>query len=130
MTELVVIDEDGLQLLVAEQQPDVLVTDVEQLEVVEVVDLGPQGPPGAAGPQGPQGDVGPQGPPGESGAGYTHTQSSDLSTWTIAHNLGFRPAVQAFSVGGVEIIGDIAHLSTDVVMISFVSPQRGFARLT
>ena len=36
--------------------------------------------------------AGPQGP-GGGGAAYVHTQSTPATTWTINHNLGFRPTV-------------------------------------
>ncbi len=46
-------------------------------EVVTVVEVGIQGPPGID---------------GVTAASYAHTQSTPSSTWTINHNLGFRPA--------------------------------------
>jgi hypothetical protein len=67
------------------------------------------------------------GPPGPSG-GYTHTQASAATTWTIPHNLGYRPAVQAFSPGGVQTIGTLTHLDLNTCTLSFVVPVAGTAR--
>ena len=62
--------------------------------------------------------------------GYDHTQSSAASTWTIAHNLGYRPSVSAFSVGGVEMIASVTHLSINTLQLDFNLPVAGSARLS
>lgn len=72
---------------------------------------------------------GPQGAPGTSGAGYVHTQVTSLSTWVISHNLGFRPSVSVYDVGGVELIADVVHLSENVLQVAFAAPTVGTARL-
>ena len=72
---------------------------------------------------------GEKGNPGANGAGFDYTQASASDTWVIAHNLGFRPSVTTYTVGGVEMVGSVAHLSTDVVQINFNTPVAGFARL-
>lgn len=81
------------------------------------------------GTPGPQGIQGPTGPIGPAAVGYLHTQASESATWTIAHNLGFRPAVAPVSVGGVEMIGSITHLSDNTLQIDFLTPVAGSARL-
>ena len=96
-----------------------------------VVDVGQ---PGAAVfnfsiPRGLDGDHGPPGPPGANGAGYDFSQATPSPLWTIAHNLGFRPSVATFTVGGVEMIGTVTHLSANVVQIDFSIPVAGLARL-
>jgi hypothetical protein len=72
--------------------------------------------------------VGVPGPPGVSG-GYTHTQATPATTWTIAHNLGYRPAVQCSTTGGLELLGEVLHLSADVCQVSFSVARAGSARL-
>ncbi len=67
------------------------------------------------------------GPPGPAG-GYTHTQASASALWTIPHNLGYRPAVQAFSAGGVQTIGTLTHLDLNTCTLAFVVPVAGTAR--
>ena len=69
-----------------------------------------------------------QGPPGVSAASYTHTQASASSTWTVNHNLGFRPSVEILSAGGVEIEGTVTHTSVNQAILSFTSSITGSAR--
>jgi len=106
------------------------VTVIEQSTTVHVIEdqvfivsVGIQGPEGAQGPQGPQGL------PGSAAASYTHTQSSASSTWTINHNLGYKPAVELLTVGGVEMEGDVVHVSDNQVIVYFVISVAGTARL-
>jgi hypothetical protein len=83
--------------------------------VIETVEAGPQGPPG------PQGAVGvPQ--------SYLHTESSPASSWTVNHNLGFRPTCTVFSVGSVEVEAEVTHISNTQSIIFFVQPTAGTAR--
>lgn len=70
------------------------------------------------------------GPPGPSGAGYTHTQPGASATWTINHNLGVRPNVDIANTGGQKVNAEVLHTSLNQVVISFVTPMAGSARLT
>lgn len=72
---------------------------------------------------------GPQGPPGEIASTYIYTQSSPAATWTIAHNLGFKPSVELLNAGSQEIEGDVVHTSYNVTMVYFTQATAGFARL-
>lgn len=63
----------------------------------------------------------------QSGTKYEHTQSSPQSVWTINHNLGFYPTVQTFTVGGVEIFGDILNVSVNQTTITWGEPVSGLA---
>ena len=79
------------------------------------------------------GAMGPQGPPGADGAdasSYTHTQASAASTWTIPHNLGWRPTITVLSTGGVQVIAEVVHLSALTAQVLFVEPMAGSARCT
>jgi hypothetical protein len=60
---------------------------------------------------------------------YTHTQSSSATTWTINHNLGFKPSVELFDNGSQEIDGHVVHTSANQVVVSFTKAITGFARL-
>lgn len=70
------------------------------------------------------------GPQGPSGSAYVHTQSSSSSTWTINHNLGFRPSVELLDSGSQEIDGDIAHPTTNQTVVTLNPATAGLARLT
>lgn len=72
---------------------------------------------------------GPQGPPGDAAGFYLHTQSAPSVTWTMAHNLGFKPSVELLNAGSQEIEGDVVHLSQNVCIAYFTTPIAGFARL-
>jgi hypothetical protein len=73
-------------------------------------------------------NAGPVGPAG-SGAGYNHTQTAALSIWVINHNLGYKPSVQTFTVGGLEVLGEIQHISNNQVVVTFNTTISGTARL-
>lgn len=60
---------------------------------------------------------------------YVHTQSTPATTWTINHNLGRLPQVEVFSVGGVQMFGDVTHVSDNQTTIDFNTALAGTARL-
>jgi hypothetical protein len=72
--------------------------------------------------------AGPQGP-GGGGAAYVHTQASPATTWTINHNLGFRPSVELLDSGSQEIDGDIAHPTVNQTVVTLNPATAGLARL-
>jgi hypothetical protein len=73
--------------------------------------------------------TGPQGPAGPSGAGYTHTQSAVSSTWTINHNLGYRPSVEILDTGNQEIEGSVSHPTVNQTVVTLTPATAGTARL-
>ena len=74
--------------------------------------------------------AGPQGPGcGGGAAAYVHTQASPATTWTINHNLGFRPSVELLDSGSQEIDGDIAHPTTNQTVVTLNPATAGLARL-
>lgn len=101
-----VIVGEGLQAVVIVRRQDVV-------KVVSVVEQGPPGPPG---------------PPG-SGGGLTVSQPTPSAQWTINHNLGYKPAVDLFDVGGNEFDAEVLHLSNNTLQVNLLVPLAGFARL-
>lgn len=77
----------------------------------------------ASGPQGPAGV------PGPSGAGYTHTQAVASDTWTIAHNLGYRPSVELIDDAGNEFAAEVQHPTVNLTTVNIAVPVAGIARL-
>jgi hypothetical protein len=79
---------------------------------------------------------GPQGPPGESGGGgsggtgYTHTQMVANTVWTITHNLGYRPVPQAYDTGDDQILGEVDHINSNMLTITFSDPVSGVAYMS
>lgn len=59
---------------------------------------------------------------------FEHTQSAPSATWTINHNLGFRPSVTLFTVGGVEFEAEIIHLSDNQCVVYIATSIAGQAR--
>jgi hypothetical protein len=60
---------------------------------------------------------------------YVHTQSSASTTWTINHNLGYRPSVELLNSGGVEVDGNVVHVSVNQVSVLFTVAIAGTALL-
>ena len=71
-----------------------------------------------------------QGPEGVSAATFTHVQSSPAMSWTINHNLGFKPDIALLDAGGVEFIGQIIHASVNQALVYLSIPTTGTARCT
>lgn len=75
---------------------------------------------------------GPQGPPGPAGAsgagGYEFTQASPALTWTVNHNLGFRPSVELLTTGWQEMVADVVHTSVNQFIVYFNAATAGYAR--
>ncbi len=74
------------------------------------------------------GAPGAPGPAGPAGATFEHTQGSALATWTINHNLGFKPSIQLYRVGDVQIVGEVIHVSVNQALAMFSEPVSGYAR--
>lgn len=134
--EKVFASEEKSIVEVRDYQASDSVIEVTSKDVVEVIEpgiigqKGDKGDPGNDGLQGPQGPAGPMGLPGTSGITfYEHTQAIAASTWLINHNLGYRPNVQTFDSGSVEIEGNIVNSSVNQTIIYFNIPVSGFARL-
>jgi hypothetical protein len=70
------------------------------------------------------------GPQGGAGAGFVFTQPSSASTWTINHNLGFKPSVDVYDSGSQQIQAEVSHASVNQTVILLTAPTAGFARLT
>jgi hypothetical protein len=62
-------------------------------------------------------------------AAYVHTQSTPATTWTINHNLGFRPSVELLDSGSQEIDADVSHPSANQTVVTLKSAIAGLARL-
>lgn len=92
---------------------------------------GPTGPTGPAGPVGPTGPTGPQGPVGPTPTiAYTHVQNLVSSTWSITHNLGFRPNVTTIDSANMNIEGTVQHTDNNSLTITFSIATTGFAYLS
>lgn len=84
--------------------------------------------PSASG-SGSAGEPGPPGPPGPALPPYEHSQSSPAATWTVTHNLGFRPLVGVLDSGGSQVFGEVIHDSANQLRILFSTAFSGKAYL-
>lgn len=73
---------------------------------------------------------GPSGGGGGGGARYQHNQGASSATWTVNHNLGFRPQCEVFSPGWVQIEVAILHATDNQTVITFNTAQTGQAIFT
>jgi hypothetical protein len=98
--------------IVVTENGSTTVVQVPQTSVVTAVTAGPQGPRGAA------------------SAGYEFIQNTSAVTWTINHNLGYKPSVDVYDSGSQQIQVEISHPSINQTVILFTASTPGFARLT
>jgi len=93
------------------------------------------------GPQGPKGDTGAtgaQGSPGKDGAtildlskvSFSYEQQSASTTWSVTHNLGYRPAVFTTDYFKNTLEGDISHTDINNLVITFTDAVVGYVYLT
>lgn len=61
---------------------------------------------------------------------YTHTQESPSTTWSITHNLGFRPSVFVVDTSDNVCYGDVVYTSTDALTVTFAQSFGGKAYLS
>lgn len=114
--------------------------------------LGAQGTTGAQGIQGTRGVQGVQGTQGLTGAGtqgvqgtkgdtgavenliprisYEHTQGAASNSWTINHNLGFKPNVTVVDSAGNIVEGEITYTNSNSLTASFQASFSGYAYLS
>lgn len=61
---------------------------------------------------------------------FTHEQQAASDTWTINHNLGFKPNVNISDYGGNNVECDIEQISTSRMVLVFAEPVSGYAYLS
>lgn len=58
---------------------------------------------------------------------YTHVQTSAAATWTVTHNLGYRPNVTVVDTADTQIIPGMTYLDVNTVELSFTGATAGKA---
>jgi len=96
---------------------------------------GTQGVQGRLGTQGTQGVQGTKGDPGTlqniaTYVAYEHTQGAASASWTINHNLGFKPNVTVVDSAGNIVEGEITYTNSNSLTVSFQSAFSGYAYLS
>ena len=64
------------------------------------------------------------------GGTYAHTQYSSSATWTVNHNLGFKPNVTVVDSAGTIIEGAIDYQTGNTIVLTFSAPFSGTAYLS
>jgi hypothetical protein len=72
--------------------------------------------------------------PGQQGGGsgtaaYVYQQLTPATTWTINHNLGYRPSVELLDSGSQEIDGAVSHPTVNQTVVTLSPATAGLARL-
>lgn len=60
---------------------------------------------------------------------YVHHQKEEAMVWIVNHNLGYKPLVGILVDGVTEAEALVTHPSANQVMIEFLRPIKGYARL-
>ena len=108
---------------------------VNEVNIASLGAQGIQGIQGSTGPQGETGATGAQGPQGAKGDtlfsySYAFEQQVESTSWSINHNLTYRPAVTIQDYGKNTIEGDLDHITTNTVVVNFALPIAGYAYLS
>lgn len=76
--------------------------------------------------EGTEGPPGPPGPAGASTATYRHVQNVPDVSWTVTHNLGYRPAVGIEDSAGSIVYGNIEHVDENSLVVTFAAAFSGY----
>lgn len=60
---------------------------------------------------------------------HVHEQESASASWSITHNLGRCPSVTIVDSAGTEVVGDVQHVTSNEVHLTFAAPFSGKAYL-
>lgn len=60
--------------------------------------------------------------------GFVHTQASPATTWTVNHNLGYKPEVQVYNAGSIQVLAEVEHSTVNQTIIRIAPATSGFAR--
>ena len=106
---------DFLLLEPPKSQIQVILDGPEYQDVMVITSGGPPGPPGPPGPAG--------------SAPYEHHQIAAAASWTVVHNLGYRPNVWLFidSAPDELVHTDVTYIDDNTVYVEWPSPESGWA---
>lgn len=125
--ELIILVEPANEVVVVQEiSSETVIISEEPTEAI-VVQEGQKGAAGSIGAVGATGATGPQGVAGT--PSFQFNQASPALVWTINHNLGFKPVVSTYSVGGAEFTSQVVHVSNNQVQVLLTSALAGFSRL-
>jgi hypothetical protein len=102
-----------------------------QWRYVQLTADGVQGEKGDPGEKGDKGDKGDTGAPGATTGDvhYDHVQGTAEEVWHITHNLGKYPSVTVLDSAGSEVEGQVDHIDTNSLTVTFTGAMSGNASL-
>ncbi len=115
-----IIESSNADLVEVRTDGAVLSVERPATDVLQVVTAGPIGPRGPIGPERPQGPFAPI---------FEQHFASPLIEWVINHNLGVFPVVTLYDLNFEEITGDVMTPDKNTVIVDFMVPFAGTARL-
>lgn len=62
-------------------------------------------------------------------AGYTHTQTTPASTWSVNHGLGYRPSSVSVWISNQIRFADVTHVDVNNLTVSFRGNQTGICKV-
>jgi len=65
--------------------------------------------------------------PGSSQSRFEFTQSVASASWTVNHNLGYKPFVTILNAGSQEVIAEVNHTNNNQFVVLLNSPMSGLA---
>ena len=63
-------------------------------------------------------------------SGYTHTQTTPTSTWSVNHGLGYRPTSVSVWIDNEIRFADVTHVDVDNLTIGFRGNQTGICKVS
>lgn len=105
----VVINSPQINQVVIEEDENLVVVEAPISAITTIIAQGPQGPAG--------------------GSAFVYQQVAPATTWTINHNLGYKPSVELLDSGSQEIDGEVAHPSNNQTIVRLNPASAGLARL-
>jgi hypothetical protein len=64
------------------------------------------------------------------GTTFSFNQESPTATWSITHNLGYKPAVSVVDTSDTVVVGDIDYTDLNVLVVTFAQSFAGKAYLS
>jgi hypothetical protein len=127
MTEFrtLVVSADDNVVTIDRDTDDVVVAEPQATVVVDLALAGPPGPPGPAGPQGPPGDS-------STALAYVHTQNTPAQLIQVIHGLAYEPAgvLCKEQDGTVAEPASISYPLSGVVEVTFGFSFSGTVRVS
>jgi hypothetical protein len=107
-----------------------VIKEINQVDINKQVNSVVVSSTGVQGPKGETGAAGANGTNGINGGNFTFEQQTPSASWSITHNLGYRPAVTVQDYGKIILEGELNHITANNLTIKFSEAISGYAYLS